>query len=63
MRRVIDFWDFIDVDLYSYPRYKVKKQKYFFWSELKQEYQEHVVTEALQYSDIEFYIKKGLIWI
>jgi hypothetical protein len=63
MRRAIDFWDFIEPDLYSNPKYKVKQQTYFFWSDKKQEYQEHKVTEALQYRDIEEYVKKGLIWL
>ena len=63
MVKAKSFFDFINVELYTPQRYSVKQMKYWIWSELKQEYQEHEVTEALKYEDIEPYIKKGIVYI
>ena len=64
MVKAKSFFDFINVEVYTNPeRYTVKQMKYWIWSELKQEYQEHEVTEALYYRDIEEYVKQGIVYI
>lgn len=62
-RKAIDFWDFIDVHLYSTPRYILKDMEYYIWSEKKGELQKHRTTEALTYQDLEPFIKKELVWL
>jgi hypothetical protein len=63
-KQVRSFFDFIDVDLYLNPEwYTVKNEPYFIWSELKQEFQRHEMTEAFTWDYIEPFVKTGQVYV
>jgi len=64
LKQATTFFDFINVELYdNIDRYSVKDMKYWIYSELKDELQEHRTSEHLRYDMIEKYIEKGLVYV
>lgn len=63
LKQANNYFAFITPKLYAMERYEVRQIDYWFWSELKGEFQKHRVTDALKYEDIEKYVNEGIIYI
>lgn len=59
-------WDLIDVDLYDYPRYKVKKIKYYLWGTYNKSFHTHHILEEgghMRLESLDEYIKHEMLYI